>query len=429
MEPIHCHANTVRIVGRACRLPGSPTVSDFWSLLSARACAVGSIDDDRFPVARHFDPMPGIAGKSYTFAAGCIDDVWGFDCTAFGITPREAVQLDPQQRLLLEVASDAFDDAGLAPAALSRRNIGVYVGGSSSDHGTQQVLDLAGADAHTMTGNTLSLLANRLSYAFDLSGPSMTIDTACSSGLVALNEACQAIREGRIEGAIVASVNLLLSPFPFIGFSAAGMLSPDGRCRPFDARGQGYVRAEGAVAFLLLGSNSPLAPIREHARILASGVNSDGRTNGVALPAAAVQADLLTRIYHDNKIEPDTIAFIEAHGTGTRVGDPAEADALGRTLGRKRSAPLPVGSAKSNIGHTEPVAGLVGVLKAMLALENRILPATTGFEEPNPDIPFEDLNLIVSGQPIALDGGEPYAGVSAFGFGGTNAHAIITVPD
>jgi len=417
-----------RIVGRACRLPGSPTVSDFWSVLSAGANAVGSIGDDRFCVARHFDPMPGVAGKSYTFAAGCIDDVWGFDCAAFAMTPREALLLDPQQRLLLEVASDALDDAGLTPATLSQRNIGVYVGGSSLDHGTQKVLDLAGTDAHTMTGNTLSLLANRLSYAFDLTGPSMTIDTACSSGLVALNEACQAIREGRIEGAIVAGVNLLLSPLPFVGFSAAGMLSPDGLCRPFDARGQGYVRAEGAVAFLLLGSNSSLAPIREHARILASGVNSDGRTTGVALPAAAAQADLLAGIYSDNKIDPESLAFIEAHGTGTPIGDPAEANALGQALGRKRSAPLPIGSAKSNIGHTEPVAGLVGVLKAMLALENRILPATSGFEEPNPDIPFADLNLIVSGQPIALNGGAPNAGVSAFGFGGTNSHAVITVP-
>ncbi|HZA00793.1 MAG TPA: type I polyketide synthase, partial [Hyphomicrobiaceae bacterium] len=267
---------------------------------------------------------------------------------------------------------------------------------------------------------------------FDLTGPSLTIDTACSSSLVALHHAVEALKAGQIELAVVVGVNLLLSPFPFIGFSAASMLSPEGLCRPFDADGQGYVRAEGGVALVLANSDAALSDEgRRYARIVATAINSDGRTVGVSLPSAEQQARLLEQIYRENGVDPGLLAFVEAHGTGTRVGDPAEASAIGRVLGKARTEPLPIGSVKSNIGHLEPASGVAGLLKAMLALEHDRFPASLHFKTPNPDIPFADLNLDVAAAPVALPKGtrSRFAGVSTFGFGGTNAHVIIADPE
>ncbi len=420
-------APAVLIVGRGCRLPGAPDPDAFWRVLADGRCTIGEIGVDRWAKARHFASRPGEVGKSYTFAAGVLDDVWAFDPAPFGISPREAREMDPQQRLLLEVVWETLADAGVPPSALAGRKIGVYVGVSSPDSSTRRAADVGATDPYLMTGNTLSLVANRLSYVFDWKGPSLAVDTACSSGLVAFAQAVDAIRAGRIETAVVAAVNVLLSPFPFIGFSAARMLSPEGLCRPFDADGQGYVRAEGAVAFLVTRSGSHVARRAPHyAKVLAVGVNSDGRTSGVSLPSAEAQAALLADVYTGARIDPASLAFIEAHGTGTRVGDPAEAEAIGTVLGRARTAPLSIGSVKGNIGHLEPAAGLAGILKSTLAFEHRLLPASLNCRRLNPAIPFDALNIAVARAPYALADGEPLrAGVSAFGFGGTNAHVVL----
>jgi len=417
----------IEVVGRACRLPGANGVREFWKLLLDGQCSVSKVPSERFAQDWYSNPRRGEPGKAYTFAAGVVDDIWGFDPAVFSITPREARQMDPQQRLILQLAWEALEDAGISPLDLSGRKIGVYMGASSMDHSHRQYFDPAGTDSYLMTGNTLSLIANRISYIFDLNGPSLTVDTACSSSLVALDYALQDLNSGRADAAIVGGVNALLSPFNFMGFCAASMLSPDGLCRPFDHRANGYVRSEGGVVMVLQRAENPLTSKRSHGEILASAMNCDGRTSGVALPSSAQQAALLDRIYSEAQINPKHLAFVEAHGTGTMVGDPAEATAIGNALGRKRRQPLPIGSAKSNIGHLEPASGLVGLLKAQLALEHGIYPPTLHVEKLNPYIPFDDLNLEVATAAVQLKVGEDdaLAGVNNFGFGGTNVHVVI----
>uniref|UniRef100_UPI003BABA70F SDR family NAD(P)-dependent oxidoreductase n=1 Tax=Stappia sp. TaxID=1870903 RepID=UPI003BABA70F len=418
------------VTGIAVRLPGAPSTEAFWTLLNEGRCAISEIDSERFDTRQYLHPRPGTPGRSYTFAAGTIENVLGFDAAFFGISPREAAQIDPQQRLLLQVTWEAMESAGLASTDLAGSKTGVYVGASALDYHQQMLFDLSSVDSHTMTGNTLSIVSNRLSYAFDLRGPSFTVDTACSSSLVALHEAVSALEAGEIDTAIVAGVNLLLSPFSFIGFSRASMLSREGLCRAFDANGDGYVRSEGAVA-LVLQRKDLVSPDRVRAEIIATGTNSDGRTAGLSLPSSQAQSDLLASIYNDHDFSPDSLAFIEAHGTGTQVGDPAEAHALGTIIGQARTAPLPIGSAKTNVGHLEPVSGLVGLVKAILALSHDHLPRSLHFETPNPNIDFEALNLSVAATPLSLparEGEARLAGVNSFGFGGTNAHAVVADP-
>ncbi|MGH6822449.1 MAG: type I polyketide synthase, partial [Methylocella sp.] len=421
----------IAIIGRACRLPGANSAGELWDLLSAGRCTVSRIPPDRWPLERLAHPRPKERGRSYSWAAGVLDDVWGFDPAVFGISPREAEQMDPQQRLLLELTWEALEDAGIRPSAFAGEEAGVFVGGSALDYGNLRLHDAAAADAYFATGNSLAILSNRISYVFDLHGPSFTVDTACSSSLVALDAAVAAIQCGRIDTAIVGGVNILASPFGFISFSQATMLSPTGLCRAFSAKADGYVRAEGGVVLVLRALGPARASAdRVHAVIAGSHTNSDGRTTGISLPSKAHQAALLDRAYIKNGFNPNAIAFIEAHGTGTRAGDPIEAAAIGEVLGQRRTRPLPIGSIKTNIGHTEPASGLAGVLKAMLALEHDELPRSLHFDEPNPDIPFADLNLLVCAAPLALprDGRVRYAGISSLGFGGTNAHVIVADP-
>lgn len=421
----------MRIIGYSCRLPGAPNVDAFWDLLREGRCAVRAIPADRFPSGRFRHPDRAARGRSVSFAAGVIDDAFAFDAAFFGVSPREATQMDPQQRLLLEVVWEALESAQIPPSSLAGSDVGVFVGASSSDYLYRFVLDRAAMDAQTMTGNTLSILANRVSYQLDLRGPSLTIDTACSSSLVALAQACDAIAGGRIDTAIVAGVSILTAPHAFLGFSAAHMLSATGLCRAFDADGDGYVRAEGAVALVLQAQGKARRAHRAgFGDIVGWGANADGRTNGLSLPSGASQADLLRRVYRRFGLDPQALAFVEAHGTGTRVGDPAEAGAIGAELGRARARKLPIGSVKTNVGHLEPASGLVGTLKAALALRHGLLPASLHFRTPNPDIPFDDLNLEVAAAPIKI---EPehgrLAGVSSFGFGGANAHVVLRAPD
>jgi len=422
----------VAIIGYAGRLPGAPNADAFWSLLRDNQCSISSITGERFPTEAFYHPSPDQAGKSYTFAAGVIDDIWGFDAGAFGMSPREAEQVDPQQRHLLEVTHDALAHAGIRPSSLAGTHTGVYVGASSVDYGARFFADPSAADVHMMTGNTLSVISNRLSYNFNLHGPSFTVDTACSSSLVALSLAVDAIQQGKVDTAIVGGVNLLLSPFSFVGFSRASMLSPTGLCRPFDAAADGYVRAEGVIVLVLRSmAAARQARNRVHAAILGAGIGQDGRTTGLSLPSADAQRAILEQVYAEAGVDPGDLSFVEAHGTGTRVGDPIEADALGKALGQKRSQPLPIGSVKSNIGHLEPASGLAGVLKSVLALNKGLVPATLHQQVPNSDIPFDELNLRVLSHAWRLpERRRPHlAGVNSFGFGGTNAHVILRSDD
>jgi acyl transferase domain-containing protein/NADPH:quinone reductase-like Zn-dependent oxidoreductase/acyl carrier protein len=421
----------IAIVGRACRLPGASSVAALWDMLSAGRCAVSTVPPDRWPLERHGHPRVTERGRSYTWAAGVLPDIWGFDPSVFGISPREAEQMDPQQRLLLELAFEACEDAGFAPSRLAGTRTGVYVGTSAADYSTIGFHDPSVADGHFATGNTLSIVANRLSYIFDLHGPSFAVDTACSASLVALHEGAQALVRDEVDAALVGGVNILAGPYGFITFSQATMLSPTGLCRAFAARADGYVRSEGGVVLVLKRLDRAVAEgDRIHGVICASGVNSDGRTNGILLPSEFHQAELLRQVYDRAEVAPDSVVYVEAHGTGTQVGDPVEASALGAALGQRRARPLPIGSVKTNIGHTEPAAGLAGLLKAMLALEHDQAPKSLHFDRPNPNIDFKRLNLVVTAEPTPLprDGRQRFAGVSSFGFGGTNAHVVISDP-
>ncbi|ACL56934.1 type I polyketide synthase [Methylobacterium nodulans] len=425
------HRPDIAIIGRACRLPGATGIDGLWQLLVEGRCAVSRIPEDRWSLERLGHPRAQERGKSYTWAAGVLDDIWSFDPTVFGISPREAEQMDPQQRLLLELTWEALEDAGLRPSAIAGSEVGVFVGASSLDYGNLRVLDVASGDAYAATGNTLSILSNRISYIFDLKGPSFTLDTACSSSLVALDAAVAAIASGRIDTAVVAGVNVLASPFNFVSFSNASMLSRTGLCRAFSSKADGYVRAEGGVVLVLQSAKAAArAGASVRSVIAASKVNSDGRTTGISLPSGYAQGVLLEEIYREAGIDLDAVSFVEAHGTGTPVGDPIEAGAIGAKLGRARSAPLPIGSIKTNIGHTEPVSGLAGLLKASLALEHDLLPPSLHCDELNPGIRFDELNLSVNTalRPLPRTGPERFAGVNSFGFGGTNAHVILTDP-
>ncbi|MBV9200451.1 MAG: acyltransferase domain-containing protein, partial [Alphaproteobacteria bacterium] len=421
---------SIAIVGASCRFPGAENLEEFWQLLVSAEDAVAEVDDRRWSTRLYYHPDRAEPGKSYTWSAGLITGVDLFEPSFFGISPREATQMDPQQRLLLELVWHAFEDAGIPPSKVAGSAIGVYVGASATDYSDLRLGDPAGADSYFMTGSTLSILANRISYIFDLRGPSLAIDTACSSSLVALHHACEAIRSNRITGAIVGGVNLLLAPYPFIGFSRASMLSRRGRCFAFDERADGYVRGEGGAVIILKPLADALAahdPIRGIIR--ASGVNSDGRTIGLSLPNELAQTSLLRMVYGSARVAPDELAFFEMHGTGTAAGDPIEAAAVGHSLGHRRSIPLPIGSVKTNIGHLEPASGMAGLLKAALALDRDIIPPTIHCEKPNPKIPFAELKLrlVREAEPAKVNE-RPYAGINSFGFGGTNAHVVLARP-
>lgn len=423
----------IAIVGMSCRFPGGVTgPEEFWSLLESEKDAVTHIPADRFGTEFYQHPSKREPGKSYTFAAGVLDDVAGFDAAFFGISPREATQMDPQQRLLLELTWEAFEDAGVRPEALRGSDCAVYVGVASSDYGNRNMDDLNTVDPYSATGNTLSIASNRISWVYDLRGPSMSIDTACSSSLVALHQAVKALQTGDASMALAGGVNLLLHPFGFVGFSKASMLSPRGRCRAFDATGDGYVRAEGGAVVVLKTLERALADGDTiHAVIAGSGVNSDGFTQGgISVPGTPTQAALLREVYARAQIDPRTVDYLEAHGTGTAVGDPIETRALADVVGAGRDAdkPLLIGSVKTNIGHLETGSGMAGLLKAVLCLKHRAVPRSLHFEKPNPNIDFAGghLRVVERMTPIGAHGRELVVGVNSFGFGGTNAHVVLT---
>ncbi len=419
---------SIAIIGASCRFPGASGLEAYWDLLTSGTDAISEVDDRRWSTRFYYHPARGEPSKSYTWSAGLLTDVDFFEPSFFGISPREAAQMDPQQRVLLELVWHAAEDAGISASKLAGSATGVYIGASSTDYRDLRLGDPASGDSYFMTGGTLSILANRISYVFDLHGPSLTVDTACSSALVALHHACEALRDKRISSAIVGGINLLLAPYPFLGFCRASMLSRRGRCFAFDERADGYVRGEGGGAIILKPLREALADgDRIRAVILGTGVNSDGRTIGLSLPSEAAQAALIRTVYAEAGVTPDDLAFFEMHGTGTPAGDPIEAAAVGRALGQARRDPLPIGSVKTNIGHLEPASGMAGLIKAALALDRGIVPPTLHCETPNPNIPFDALNLRLLREAETIRPGS-CAGVNSFGFGGTNGHAVLAAP-
>ena len=421
----------VAVVATSFRMPGT-TPDRFWDDLLAARDLVSEVAPGRWSREAYLHPNKTHPGSAYTFAAGSIGDVAGFDAGFFAISPREASLMDPQQRLLLEMSWETFENAGIRPSTLRGSDCGVYIGISTTDYSYRFAEDLAAIDASFATGNTASIAANRLSYIYDLRGPSMAIDTACSSSLVAFHQACRSIVSGEITQALAGAVSLHLHPLCFLSFSKASMLSRQGRCRVFDASADGYVRSEGGGLFLLKDYDRAVADGDSILAVVAHTiVNTDGAKSGITVPSSAAQASLLENAYLQAGIDPAQIDYIEAHGTGTAVGDPIETRALGEALGRHRprTQPLPIGSVKGNVGHLEAASGIAGLIKAVYSLTHRVVPAHIGMDTPNPRIQFDHWNLevVTANKPLRASG-RLIIGVNSFGFGGANAHVILESP-
>ncbi|MGG7568752.1 beta-ketoacyl synthase N-terminal-like domain-containing protein [Streptomyces sirii] len=418
------------IVGVSCRLPGGiAAMANLWTALREGKDLVTEMPADRFDQNRFVDTSMPRAGKSYTAAGGFLEGIAGFDAAYFGISPKEAAHMDPQHRLLLELTTEALDDGAIDPALLAGSDTAVYIGISDASYGALQMLKPWAISPYTMSGAASSIAANRLSHAFDLHGPSMAVDTACSSSLVALDRACHTLWEGTSRMVLCGGANVLLSPYHYVGFSQASMLSQRGKCAAFSADADGFVRAEGGGMVLLKRLTDALADgDRVHAVILGSASNSDGRTLGLSLPNPQAQEDLLRRVYADFGVHPDELVYFEAHGTGTLAGDPMEAQAIGQALGIRRiTGPLPIGSIKTNVGHLEPASGMAGLCKALLVLQHRTVPASLHAAIPNPHIDFTGLGIDLVTENRALrQTARPVVGVNSFGFGGANAHTILT---
>ncbi|EYF00540.1 Malonyl CoA-acyl carrier protein transacylase [Chondromyces apiculatus DSM 436] len=421
----------IAIVGMACRFPGAPDVEAFWRLLSGGAEAISEVPADRWGAAVLGDADPGAAAVT-SGRGGFIGGIDAFDPQFFSISPREADSMDPQQRLVLELSWEALEDAGVPPYSLRESRTGVFVGAVFDDYALLQ--DRAGADAitaYTSTGGTSCIIANRVSYALGLMGPSMTIETACSSSLVAVDLACHSLRRGESDVALAGGVNLILLAETTAAMGKLGALSPDGRCKAFDAAANGYVRGEGAGIVVLKRLSDALRDgDRVHCVIRGSAVNNDGPSHGLTAPNPAAQRALLVDACRSAQIDPASVHYVEAHGTGTPLGDPIEASALGAVYGAGRSPerPLHVGSVKTNIGHLESAAGVAGLIKATLAITRGAIPPSLHFQQPNPHIDFEALRLRVTTAlvPWPAPEGEPRrAGVSSFGYGGTGAHLVL----
>ncbi|NUQ61200.1 MAG: SDR family NAD(P)-dependent oxidoreductase [Pirellulales bacterium] len=425
-------AEPIAIVGMACRLPGAPNLDAYWRLLLEGRNATREIPPDRWDIDEFYDPRPDIPGKINTRWGGFVDHVGEFDPLFFGITPREAGKMDPQQRLLLEVAWEAMENGCLAPERMAGSNTGVYIGIGGTDYSKLPAhLDnyFEHIDAYGGTGNALSIAANRLSYILDLRGPSLAVDTACSSALVAIHLAVVSLRSRESDAAIAGGVNLILSPETTIAFSNAHMLSPDGQCRPFDASANGYVRGEGCgIVVLKRLTDAIQARDRVLAVIRGTAVNQDGRTSGITAPNSVSQQAAIRSALQSAGLSPDQVSYLEAHGTGTPLGDPIEVQALAKTF-RKTAAAAPpcyLGSVKGNIGHLETAAGIAGLIKVVLMMQHRQILPQAYFESLNPNINLSGSRLVIPRGPLPWEPQGPrIAGVSSYGFGGTNTHVVL----
>ncbi|MBP6601220.1 MAG: type I polyketide synthase, partial [Verrucomicrobiales bacterium] len=420
------------IVGIGCRLPGGVNGPDsFWQMMVEGRSGIVPVPTDRWNRERWYHENVEIPSKMITKWGGFIHDFDKFDAQFFGISPREALRMDPQQRWMLEAAWESLEDAGMAPDSLRGSKTAVYVGIASNDYANVAQSDPRNVDVHTNSGSTLSIASNRISYLFDLKGPSVSVDTACSSALVAINLACESVWSGEATMALAGGVNALLTPDASIGFSKATMLSPSGQCFAFDDRANGYVRGEGAGMFVIKTlADAQRDGDRVYCTIRAAVINQDGNTSSMTVPGVETQAKMLEDAFEKAGILPKQVRYMEAHGTGTPVGDPIETRALGQILSRGRDEGdyCLIGSVKTNVGHLESGSGVAGLAKAALVLYHDTVPPSLNFKRPNPNIPFEEFKLKVASelQPLPHLGGYlPVVGVNSFGFGGTNSHIVL----
>jgi acyl transferase domain-containing protein len=421
--------NPVAIIGMGCRFPGASDVAEFWNLLCSGKDMVREVPPERWRVDGVYDENPNTKGKINSRWGGFIDNVDQFDPLFFKISPIEAERMDPQQRLLLEVAWEAIENAGWGNDGILGSRTGVFVGLAQTEYAWFQFSDPQNIDKYSIIGSAHGIGANRISYAFDFKGPSFTIDTICSSSLLSVHLACQSLRNNECDLALAGGINLLLTPFSSMGLTKMNLLANDGRCRVFDADAKGIVRGEGCGMVLL----KPLARAiedndRVYAVILGGAVNQDGRSNGITAPNVNAQEAVLRECYSRAGISGSELQYIEAHGTGTILGDPIEARALGSVISedREKNRPCYVGSVKSNFGHLEPASGVAGIIKVALSIYHKKIPPSIHFNKANPYIPFEELNLRVPATLMNWPYSDPLlAGVSSFAFGGTNVHIVL----
>ncbi|MGH9764174.1 MAG: type I polyketide synthase, partial [Blastocatellia bacterium] len=403
----------------ACNFPGARDIDQYWTLLRDGVDAVGIVPRSR-----------GSAG-SWDGAAtgGFVEAVDEFDAEFFGVSPREAEMMDPQQRMLLEVAWQALENAGIAPEQLAGSRTGVFIGISNMDYSKLMVRRPEAADPYFGTGAAHSIAANRISFFLDLRGPSLAVDTACSSSLVALHQACQSLRHGECDLALVGGANLILAPELTRAFAQAGMMSPNGRCRTFDKQADGYVRGEGCGVVVIkrmrdaLRDSDPMLAL-----VKGSALNQDGRTNGLTAPSGFAQEEVIAQALVNAGVRPEEIDYVEAHGTGTQLGDPIEMKSILKTLNTSdRRAELYVGSVKTNIGHLESAAGIAGLIKVVLALAHEAIPPHLHLRDINPLMPLSGTTVRIPSAIIPWPAGprKRFAGISSFGFGGTNAHVVV----
>ena len=424
--------SAIAVIGIGCRLPGGVDDPDsFWHLLKDGQDGIGDVPAERWKLDEWFDPVAGTPGKMSSRFGGFIAGVDLFDPQFFGISPREADSMDPQQRLLLEVSWEALERAGIAPGQLNGSETGVFVGVCSSDYGQLLLADPSQLDLYMPTGNAASVVSGRLSYALGLQGPSISVDTACSSSLVAIHLARQSILSGECDLAIAGGVNLTLAPRTTAALSQLRMLASDGHCKTFDARADGFVRGEGCAVVVLKRLSAALS---DRDRILAvlrgTAVNQDGRSSGLTAPNGPAQEKVIRRALSAAGVEAAQIDFIETHGTGTALGDPIEVGALSAVFGTQRETPLYLGAVKTNLGHLEAAAGVAGFVKAVLSLDRGEIPPNLHFQSPNPHIAWNDyLRVPMRSVDWKARSSPRLAGVSSFGFSGTNAHAVLEGAD
>ncbi|KGO77525.1 Acyl transferase/acyl hydrolase/lysophospholipase [Penicillium italicum] len=421
----------IAIIGYACRLPGQVTSpSDLWELCTRARSGWSPIPRDRFSVEAFHHPNPSKVGSFNPKGGYFLDeDIARFDAPFFNLTVQEATSMDPQQRLLLECAYEALESAGIPKESLARRNVGVFAGSNFSDYELNNVRDIETIPMHQATGCAASLQSNRISYFFDLRGPSITVDTACSSSLVALHYAVQSLRSGESQEALVAGCHLNLVPDIWVSMSMSQLFNDEGKTFSFDERAtSGFARGEGSGIVILKPLDAALRdkdPVR--AVIVHSGVNQDGRTQGITLPNGQAQEELIRQVYKEANINPDECGFVEMHGTGTKAGDPIEATAVHAALGKNRTPrnPLYIGSVKSNVGHLEGASGIIAIIKAAMMLDRDLMLPNAEFKKANPKIPMSEWNMKVLTTTRPWPSRMKYLSVSNYGFGGTNAHAVL----